>query len=232
MDPLPVLALFLARTAGGYALCLGLVGPRVTQGSWPRVSFFVLAGLAALAIPCGAPPAACGACAGSALLLERARTFGVPGLRSPIWILPFGLWLLAAPEWPTPGADALAGGLASGGTVATMLLGHSYLTARGLSFAPFQTMAWVLLAVLGARAALFVPLLWTGGLQLMDWVFLSMRGALGIVLPLAGAWMVVQCVKIRSNQSATGILYAMTVLVGVFGELIAAYLKVARGIAA
>jgi hypothetical protein len=44
--------------------------------------------------------------------------------------------------------------------------------------------------------------------------------------------MVIQCVRIESNQSATGILYAMTVLVGVFGELIAVYLRLTRGIAA
>jgi hypothetical protein len=44
--------------------------------------------------------------------------------------------------------------------------------------------------------------------------------------------MVLQCVRIESNQSATDILYAMTVLVGVFGELVAVYLDVSRGIPA
>ena len=33
-----VLALFAARMAGGYAICLGLVGPRVKEGAWRSVS--------------------------------------------------------------------------------------------------------------------------------------------------------------------------------------------------
>jgi hypothetical protein len=66
----------------------------------------------------------------------------------------------------------------------------------------------------------------------MDWVFLGLRVGLGLLVPLLLGWMVIECVRIESNQSATGILYAMTVLVAVFGELVAVYLSLARGIPA
>jgi len=230
-DLLPVLSVFAARMAGGYAICVGLFGPRVREGSWRHVSLFVIAGLCAVAAAAGAPLLACVATGAAALLVQRAIVFTVKGLQTTLWMLPFGLWLPAAAEWP-PGLDTYPSAIAIGGTLGAMLLGHSYLTARGLSFAPLRTMAWLLFWILLARALFVVPALFSDRLEMMDWVFLSMRGALGLLLPLVLAWMVIQCIKIESNQSATGILYAMTVLVGMFGELIAVYLKVSRGIAA
>ena len=38
-----ILPVFLARLIGGYAICLGLFGPLVSQGSWRKVSLFVMA---------------------------------------------------------------------------------------------------------------------------------------------------------------------------------------------
>jgi hypothetical protein len=66
----------------------------------------------------------------------------------------------------------------------------------------------------------------------MDLIYLGLRAGLGLLVPLLLAWMVVECVRIESNQSATGILYAMTVLVCLFGELPAVYLSLVRGIPA
>jgi hypothetical protein len=227
----PALAVFLARMAGGYAIVLGLFGVSVDKGSWRDVSLFVIAGLSALALAAGAPWIPCAATGVGALVLQRAIAYRLPGLSSTLWLAPVGALLIAWTEWPPPWT-AFPGAIAAGGTAGAMLLGHSYLTARGLSFTPLKRMAYLLFGLLLLRTLSVAPAFLGSHLQMMDWVFLSLRVGLGLMVPLLLAWMVIQCVKIESNQSATGILYAMTVLVCLFGELIAAYLSVARGIPA
>ena len=229
MDLAAVLSVFLTRLIGGYAFCFGLIGPSVREGPWRRVSLFVVAGLSVVAFASGAPWLPCAAVAAAALVMERGHTFRIRGVGSPVWILPLGVWLAVANE--DVGPDTAAGAIASGGTLAAMLLGHSYLIATRLSFTPLKRMAWLLFGILVVRAALVAPLFFETRLQMMDWVFLSLRAAFGLVLPLVFAWMVIQCAKIESNQSATGILYAMTALV-FLGELTAVYLKLQGGFAA
>lgn len=226
-----LLAVFLTRMAGGYALCLAVVGPAVREGSWRRVSSFTIAGLSAVAVGAGAPWVPCAALGVAALLYERAHAFSLRVVSNPLWLAPIAAWALLANEWP-PVYETVPSAIAIGGTLGAMLLGHSYLTARGLSFRPLARMAWILFALLCLRAVSVVPAWFGAGVESMDYVFLALRCALGLALPLAMSWMVIQCVRIQSNQSATGILYAMTVLVGVFGELIAVYLRYSRGIAA
>ncbi len=218
-----VLAVFLSRMAGGYALCLAAFGPSVTKGSWRDVSLFVIAGLAALALAAGAPWIPCAVAVATALLVQRAIAYRLPVASSVLWLAPAGALLLAWTEWPLPWS-AFPSAIAAGGTLAAMLLGHSYLTARGLSFAPLRRMAWLLFGILVLRTLTVAPA-FLGTLAMMDWVFLSLRVALGLLVPLVLGWMVIACVRIESNQSATGILYAMTVLVCLFGELVAAYLS-------
>jgi len=231
VDLARVLAVFAARMAGGYALCLGVIGPAVTKGPWRSVSLFVIAGLCAVALAAGAPAVPVVATGVLALLIQRAIAWRLPVASSTVWMAPLGVWVVAATEWP-PGFGAFPSAIAIGGTIAAMLLGHSYLTARGLSFTPLKRMAWILLAILLLRTVSVVPALFSPRLEMMDWIFLSLRIALGLLVPLMLAWMVIECVKIESNQSATGILYAMTVMVAVFGELIAVYLSLDRGIPA
>jgi len=120
LEMLPVLALFLARVVSGYAICLALVGPRVTSGTWPRVSLFVIAGLAFAAFAAGAHWMSL-VVGGLALLIERARTFSLPVLSNTWWMLPAGLGFWAAHEityaggWPpsvagpTANADSVSG---------------------------------------------------------------------------------------------------------------------------
>jgi hypothetical protein len=217
--------------AGGYAIVLGLFGPTVGKGSWRDVSLFVIAGLSALALAAGAPWIPCAATGAVALLLQRAIAYRLPVVSSTLWLAPLGAALVAWTEWPPPWT-AFPGAVVAGGTLGAMLLGHSYLTARGLSFAPLKRMAYLLFGLLVIRTLSVAPVLLGTNLEMMDWVFLSLRAGLGLLVPLLLGWMVIQCVKIESNQSATGILYAMTVLVCLFGELIAAYLSVGRGIPA
>jgi len=222
MDLAALLAIFLARLAGGYALCVGFIGPSVTEGSWRKVSLFVIAAICVAGIAAGLDWKVCVATGVAALLCERAIAFGVGW--APVFMIPFGVWLL----WPL---DQLPSAIAIGGTLGAMLLGHSYLTARRLSFAPLKRMAYLLFLILLVRTAFVIPVFFSDGLVMGDWIYLSARAAFGLLLPLVFAWMVIQCVKIESNQSATGILYATTLFV-FLGELIAVYLSVERGIAA
>ena len=61
-----------------------------------------------------------------------------------------------------------------------------------------------------------------------DWLVASVRIGVGLVLPTVFAYMTWQCVKLRSTQSATGILFFMSVLV-VVGELASRYLADTAG---
>ena len=63
-----------------------------------------------------------------------------------------------------------------------------------------------------------------------DWIPLSMRIGMGLVLPTVFAIMAWQCVKLRSTQSATGILFFMSVFV-LIGELTSRYLAGRSGVA-
>ncbi len=222
MDLTAILAEFLVRLAGGYALCIGLIGPTVTEGSWRKVSLFVIAGVCAVGIAAGLDWKVGVATAVAALLCERAVAFGVSW--ATVFMIPFGVWLL----WPL---DQVPSAIAIGGTLGAMLLGHSYLVARNLSFEPLRRMAVLLFLILLVRTAFIVPVLFDDKLVMGDWIYLAARGAFGLLLPLVFSWMVIQCVRIESNQSATGILYAMTLFV-FLGELTAVYLNLERGIAA
>jgi hypothetical protein len=240
MEILPVLALFLVRLVAGYAICLALFAPQVTKGSWVRISLFVITGLGLVAVAAGAPLLPCLVTAGAALVVERGRAFGMRVLSPVLWLLPGALWALYEAEWAARAghgpqeiamAFGLVGGFAIGGTLGAMLLGHSYLTARGLGFTPFRRMAILILVILGVRTLTVLPVFFAGQHELGEWIFLAARAAFGLVLPLVLGWMAYQCVRIESNQSATGIYYPMVVLVG-GGELIAAYLRVDGGIPA
>ena len=63
---------------------------------------------------------------------------------------------------------------------------------------------------------------------LITLVFYGQRVLFGLVAPLTLSWMIWQTVKIRSTQSATGILYVAVVFV-LFGELLSHYLLVSTG---
>ena len=113
-----------------------------------------------------------------------------------------------------------------GGFLMTMLLGHAYLTAAGeMTQRPFLRLVRWLAVLLIVRAGISV---WTGlrpywgresgGLAAVwDGVMVTARYLVGLFMPAVFTYMIYDCVKRRSNQSATGILYVTLVLV-VIGE--------------
>lgn len=135
----------------------------------------------------------------------------------------------------------LGSALLLGGTLLAMILGHWYLVARGLSFSPLARICLILVAVLVARILIAGVSVWA---QLDLWeealaraglmsflvhpgMFLLTRLLFGFVAPLALLWMTWKCVQIRSNQSATGILYVNVAFV-LIGEIIAKYLLMSQ----
>jgi hypothetical protein len=115
-------------------------------------------------------------------------------------------------------AAKVSSALLLGAALSAMLMGHSYLIAPGMSLAPLlRLIAAVAIAVL-ARGAVdgWAVWRWTAahpsvklGNDLLLW--LPLRWMAGFVLPLVLTWMAWQSARIRSTQSATGILYVVVI---------------------
>lgn len=137
-------------------------------------------------------------------------------------------------------ALALAAWL-TGGSLMTMLLGHAYLTSGSeMTQQPFIRLVRLLIVGLTVRLAiaLFAGL-WpwwsarsashSAELTMVPVFMITARFLMGIVVPLIMSWMALQCVRIRSNQSATGILYVSSTMILV-GEFLGLALVSAHGL--
>jgi hypothetical protein len=124
---------------------------------------------------------------------------------------------------------AILGNLTSaallGTTVTAMLLGHFYLIAPGMALAPLLRVLTALFWAVGLRMILAGSGLWswTRTHSLLNWedetvLWLPVRWGLGIGGPFVLGWMASSAAKIRSTQSATGILYVVVIL-SFLGEL-------------
>jgi hypothetical protein len=150
----------------------------------------------------------------------------------------------AVPASGSPGAAWLsrAAPLASaavlGAIVVAMLLGHAYLVAPNMSLAPLKQLLVVLAAALvvrGMLAGLAAALFWSGtgpadggATPVPFGLLFAVRLLAGIIAPLVLVAMTWQTLKIRSTQSATGILYAAVAMV-FLGELTAQWLAPSAG---
>jgi hypothetical protein len=132
------------------------------------------------------------------------------------------VWLEAVGESEVPLASRLVGDLTSaallGSALTAMLLGHSYLIAPAMSIRPLlRLLAAVALAVAVRAAAdgcAFAR--WTadhspGNLNTDVALWLPVRWLVGFAAPLALDWMAWRAARIRSTQSATGILYVVVI---------------------
>ncbi len=137
-------------------------------------------------------------------------------------------------------AGSLSSSLILGAVLVSMILGHWYLVDTSLSIAPLRDGArWLVVAVL-LRWAVVAAVLLYGGFEVLrvgraaDFIF-STRGLffmfrtlMGLIAPLLLTGLIWQTVKIRSTQSATGLLYVASFLV-LFGESFSQFLLVATG---
>jgi hypothetical protein len=117
-----------------------------------------------------------------------------------------------------------------------MLLGHAYLTASQMTMRPFARLNMALAGVLLGRALGATA----GVLALQQWRPLEMlwgvhglmmitRWLVGLAVPAVFVYMAHDCIKRRSTQAATGILYVAGVLIFI-GEIVALYLVRSTGL--
>ena len=121
-----------------------------------------------------------------------------------------------------------------------MLLGHWYLVETSLSIRPLSVGSSLFSGAVGLRIGVAIIALIYGGVaalriaDLSDLIystpalFFGFRVLTGLLFPAFLAVMIRNTVRIRSTQSATGLLYVALILV-LFGELTAAFLEVATG---
>ncbi len=124
------------------------------------------------------------------------------------------------------------GALLLGSITVSWLLGHAYLTATKMTIAPLRHFSRLILWAVGLRIAFAVVSLaiaWyvsrDGGSDVWpriwgSWLILSLRLGVGLIGVGAFAYMVADCVRLRSTQSATGILYFGSIFAYI-GELAA-----------
>lgn len=124
----------------------------------------------------------------------------------------------------------ILGALLLGSITISWLLGHAYLTATKMTIAPLRHFSSMLSWSVGARIAFLVVsvLLAWGGIGGASpavlahleqwWLVATLRIGVGLVAVGVFAYMVADCVRLRSTQSATGILYFGSVMAYV-GEL-------------
>jgi hypothetical protein len=246
-----MLGIFCMRLACGLAGSLLLLNPAQVNPRFYKVQFLTILGLAvvALIVPPWDQYLGLNVTLSSGALLaflgwllwspERAR-------RGRLLIVLTTLDLAAAlvlfePELApqTPLAWTLAGSFTSAallGTATTaMLMGHSYLIAPAMSLVPLLR----LLAALGVSVLLRLTVAglalwsWTAGHSLFNLgdvtvLWLPLRWGLGFAGTLLFGWMAWQTARIRSTQSATGILYVVVIFC-FLGELTGQLLQSSSG---
>jgi hypothetical protein len=132
----------------------------------------------------------------------------------------------------------LAGALALGAGLAGLSLGHWYLVAPTLSVRPLIETNFVCLAAIVVQIVLLPLLLLLPGVPadrlgvlFADYaIFFGVRVVFGLVVPLVATIMTWRTARIRSLDSATGLLYIVAALI-LGGEIAARTLFFLTGIA-
>jgi hypothetical protein len=155
------------------------------------------------------------------------------------WVVCEGLPSLALGGRSIGVVSSLATGAVAGGVGLAMVLGHWYLTVPNMEVrhlvrlnrvtigAMALSLASLAAACLAFAADLRVaepPLFGPWGL-----FYLATRLAVGLALPLLFAFMTASALRFRNTRSATGILYASTVLV-LIGTAVSLFLQDSYGV--
>jgi hypothetical protein len=228
-----MLAVFCLRLAAGLTAALLLLSPTQVAPRFYRTQFLTVLGLTATAaVFLGA---SIGVLAwvllGGGMFLAFAGSVvwsleGAPLGRSAAVLTTLLLagvlgFVPASSDAPPTGwrwADDLTSAALLGTATSAMLMGHSYLIAPAMSLTPLLRLLVALFAATLLRMAVagvgFVS--WTvgpapGSLGEDTVLWLPVRWAVGFVAPLVLGWMAWQAARIRSTQSATGILYVVVI---------------------
>jgi hypothetical protein len=228
-----MLAIFCLRLACGLVGALLLLAPAQVNPRFFRTHFLTALGVTAVATVFlrEVADSALWVALGSVLLLTFLGSVvwhvdGAPGGRVLIGLsLPFLAAALILAGDQTRGkvdpwlvADDLTSAALLGTATTAMLMGHSYLIAPAMSLTPLIRLLAALAASILLRIALAIGGLWlwtagpgTGTLEGEAMLWLLVRWTLGFVCPLALGWMAWETARIRSTQSATGILYVVVI---------------------
>ena len=240
-----MLATFCVRLALGLVASLLLLSSRQLHPRFFRTHFLTVLGLLALATLAAWPDAAgvlrALLVSGTVLGLLGALAWTLepaPGGQSATVLTVVALtgalaWLEVPPPEVSPvlpPAGWAAVGTTSaaflGAGLSAMLVGHSYLISPGMALTPLMKMLAALAVTALVRAAVCGAGLWcwtatygTDNLTSEVGLWLPVRWVVGVVAPLGFGWMAYSAAKIRSTQSATGILYVVVVC-SFLGELL------------
>jgi hypothetical protein len=242
-----MLAVFSLRLAAGAIACLLLLPPAVLNPRFFRTHFLTalaLAGLTFLGVRDHADwPLLILLGVAMALAFVGSLVWGLegaPGGRGLIVLTALTLaaalgWLeVTGPDHPAP-LPMLLGDLTSsallGSALTAMLLGHSYLIAPTMSLTPLMHLLAALAIAAVARLGVDAYALgrWTATHPLVTlkddaFFWLPLRWLLGFLAPLGLDWMAWQTARLRSTQSATGILYVVVIFC-FLGELTSQLLR-------
>jgi hypothetical protein len=229
-----MLATFLLRLACGMIGALLVLSPAQVAPRFYRTQFLTVLGLtvAAGVLLHDAVGLLLGALV-AATLLSFLGSFvwsleGAPAGRTMIVLdmLVLAAALALVQRFLAPEETAFAGPFVSqltsaallGAAMSAMLMGHSYLIAPAMSITPLLRLLQALFAatLLRMLVAGFGVWCWTadaasGNLANDTLLLLPVRWGLGFLGPLILGWMAWESAKIRSTQSATGILYVVVI---------------------
>jgi hypothetical protein len=241
---------FLILLAGGIMLAAAVPQPREVSVHWLRLAGILALAFAGLAIFFLVRRAEIRAMvlwtfvgAGAAMLAQLAFVQVLAlGTQRLLAMLAFfiavggALVLTAGATIAKPQAAALLLILACAGVGATcgialmdMLLGHAYLTAARMTIAPFRRLNFALAVALGTRVVLNLVAVMLQSVRPIElfWprfgLYVGTRWLVGLIVSMIFVYLAHDCIKRRSTQSATGILYVAGVLIFI-GELLALYL--------
>jgi hypothetical protein len=132
----------------------------------------------------------------------------------------------------------LAGAMALGSALAGLSLGHWYLVSPTLSLRPLIQLNFLCLGALVTQTVLLpLLILWPGAPEqsvralFSDYVvFVGVRVVFGLLVPIIATIMTWRTARIRSLDSATGLLYIVAALV-LAGEIAARTLFFLTGVA-
>jgi hypothetical protein len=242
-----MLAVFALRLAAGMIGCLLFLPSAIINPRFFRTHFLTALALAGVALVCVRDSAAWPLLTllGAVLALSFFGSMvwgleGAPGGRAFIVLTTLTLmaslsWLEASASDRPSLAPLLLGDLTSaallGSALTAMLLGHSYLIAPTMSLTPLMRLLAALAVAVVARLGVdaYALACWTAthssvNLNSDAAFWLPLRWLLGFLAPLGLTWMAWQTARIRSTQSATGILY-IVVIFCFLGELTSQLLR-------
>jgi hypothetical protein len=130
--------------------------------------------------------------------------------------------------------------LVLGSIIMAMLVGHWYLVKWGLPLKPLRILAGSFIIVVALKTIFMAISIWSGyssdlshyitfvdNLFGLKSIFFWMRVLWGLAGPLFLSYLIWETVKIRSTQSATGIIYVAVFFILV-GELLSKYLVITQ----